>query len=299
MAQLLPPPRVQAGRLITTRSGLSRHPFGDLYHWLLRAHWGLVILAFFGGYLATNALFAALFLAGGPCFGVAEPRFFDAFMFSVQTYATIGYGVMAPTTTWAHALVAIESFVGVLTAGMMTGLMFAKFARPSSRIAFATHAVVSPRDGVPTLQLRMANERASEILSARAELFLIRDEVSVEGQHFRRFVPLRLERDASPLFALSWTLLHPIDAQSPLYGLTEDTAASRIVGLSVLVQGTDDTSSSTVIARYYYLPSDLRFGRRFADMMERRPTGMHIHHDRLDDLVAPEPPARDPTAPPR
>jgi inward rectifier potassium channel len=299
MAQLLPPPRVEAGRILTTRSGLPRHPFGDLYHWLLRANWGFVILAFFASYLATNAIFACLFLAGGPCFGVAEPRFFDAFMFSVQTYATIGYGVMAPTTTWAHGLVAVESFVGVLSAGMMTGLMFAKFARPTSRIAFARRAVIAPREGVPTLQVRMANERASEILSARAELFLIRDEVSAEGQHLRRFVPLRLERDASPLFALSWTLLHPIDAHSPLSGLNEDNAASRIVGLSVLVQGTDDTSSSPVLARYYYQPSDLAFGLRFADMMERRPTGMHIHHDRLDDLVVPDPPNRDPTAQPR
>lgn len=233
-------PVVVQGQVSTVREGLPTHPFGDFYVWLLRARWPTVVAILASAYIGINLMFGLLFLAGGDCFGLRDSSAFDAVMFSVQTFATIGYGGMSPTTTWAHGLVATESFVGILFAGMATGLMFARFSKPTARVAFARNALITPRNGRPTLQIRMANERRSEILQASVQVFALVDETSAEGQHLRRFYPLKLERDTSPLFTLSWTVLHPIDEASLLWGLTPETIGDHLVAIAVNVAGVDD-----------------------------------------------------------
>jgi inward rectifier potassium channel len=279
-------PSIADGRIVIVHDGLPRHPFGDFYTYLLRISWAGVIAYLAGAYLAVNAVFAALYYAFG---GYGDPNNspFSAFMFSIETFGTIGYGVLNPQNRAANVLVALEAFVGLISAGMSTGLIFAKFSKPTARVAFAKRAIITNRFGKPTLQVRMANERRSEILSARVEMYVLRDETTPEGQRMRRFHQIKLERDASPLFALSWTVIHPIDEESPFFGVTPETI-DKLVGISVNVQGVDDSLAQTIHARQFYRPNEFAFDKQFADMTTTRPDGaLHIDHRKLSDLVDP------------
>src|SRR5439155_9491677 len=133
------------------------------------------------------------------------------FFSSVQTMATIGYGGMAPIGIYANVLVTIEALVGLLGLAMATGLAFAKLSRPTARVLFSRVAVIAPRDGVRSLMLRMANERANQILEAQVHLALARTETTAEGERVRRLYDLELVRTRTPLFVLTWTVIHPID----------------------------------------------------------------------------------------
>src|SRR5262249_21672410 len=155
--------------------------------------WFKVMLLVAGTYLGINAIFATLYLAGGDCIAGAAPRSLrDAFFFSVQTFSTIGYGVMAPKTLYASVVVTLEAFVGLVTVAMATGLMFAKFSRPTARVLFSDRIVLAPRDGKPTLMLRLANERGNDIIEASFRVTVLKAEVTAEGEMMRRVhdVPL-------------------------------------------------------------------------------------------------------------
>src|SRR6185369_7247444 len=180
----LPPPRKIVDprlRRVIVRTGTPRRVLGDLYHALLNAHWSVLLAIFVVYYLVANTLFALAYLAGGDDLANAHPGSFeDAFFFSVQTLATIGYGAFAPKTRYANVLVAIEALVGVLGFAIAAGLFFAKFSRPTARVVFSRVAVITPRDGVPSLMLRMANERANQVVEAQVQVSLIRSERTAE-----------------------------------------------------------------------------------------------------------------------
>ena len=178
------------------RAALRKPFFNDLYHFFLTTTWPRMFAIVLVVYLGTNAVFAVLYLLGGDCIDHAEQGSFgDAFFFSVQTMATIGYGSMFPKTLYAHILVTLEALTGLLGVAMATGLVFAKFARPSARVLFSRHAIVGPRDGIPSLMFRMANERSTQIVEAQLRVVLVRDEVTREGEAVRRFHELKLSRD--------------------------------------------------------------------------------------------------------
>jgi inward rectifier potassium channel len=222
-------------------------------------------------------VFAVLYMLDPNGLENARPTsFLDHFFFSVQTMVTIGYGKMVPHTIYANALVTAEALVGMLSMAMAAGLMFAKFSRPTARVVFSRALIVTPRDGVPALVLRMANERANQIVEATLRLVMLRDEVTVEGERIRRIVDLPLHRPQTAVFALSWTAYHPITPQSPLYGMTEEKL--RTSGIEVLASfiGTDETFSQTVHARHTWFADEVVFGGRFADMFERLPDGKVI-----------------------
>ncbi len=285
-----PPPRPTAlsryrdGNVSISIDGVKPGLFSDGFHAILRMSWpkfiGLLLLAFF----ATNALFAGLFLLGGDCIqGARHGSFADALWFSVQSLATIGYGGLLPSTNYANALVSIESFVGLLGVAMGTGLMFAKFTRPVSRVSFSQCIVVHPHNGVPTLMFRMANGRTDQIVEARLSVSVLVETVSSEGTQMRRFMPLVLERDASPMFALSWTAMHRLDESSPLHGLSPANVHERMVALMAVLTGTDDTLSQAVHARYLYTAEHVRFGERFVDIVHDEGTHLRLDHSRLHD----------------
>ena len=148
--------------------------------------------------------------------------YIDYLYFSIETLSTAGYGDMHPQTHYGHFVAAVELFTGIFSMSLMTGLIFARFSRPNARLLFADYPVISSHDGKPTLMVRFANERHNVIGNATARLWLLRNEVSLEGRSFRRFYELPLVRNEHPAFALSWTLYHVLDAQSPLYGLNAD-----------------------------------------------------------------------------
>src|SRR5881296_521694 len=195
--------------------------FDDLYHHLLSAPWPRLLATIAGLYLAANALFALAYLAAPGSVENARPgSFVDAFFFSVQTMATIGYGKLVPHTGFANVLVTTEALVGLFGVAMVTGLMFAKFSRPTARVLFSRQAVVAPHDGVPSFMFRMANARGNNIVRAEVRVVLAREETTLEGSRMRRFHDLVLLRPRSTLFSFSWTAIHPITEASPFHGAT-------------------------------------------------------------------------------
>lgn len=268
-----PPPRrnriTEAGRARgdLVRLGLTPHWSEDLYHRTLRLTWPQFLLLIAGAYLAVNVVFATLFFLQPGSITNARPGYFrDAFFFSVETFGTIGYGVLAPGSDYANILMTVETLVGLTFVALTTGVMFARISRPTARVLFANVAVVTPHDGVPTLMVRIGNERPNQILEAEVSVTLLREESSIEGRRMRRFYDLRLERAHTPTFALSFTVMHKIDAASPLYGHNAVSLDAIGAELLMTVTGLDETSAQALHARHSYLPDDLRFGHAYADI---------------------------------
>jgi inward rectifier potassium channel len=270
--------------------GAPPAPLRDFYHLFLRARWSTAIASIVVAYLGLNAVFAGGYLLTG---GVANARprsFFDAFCFSVQTMGTIGYGAMYPTTAASNVLVVVESVTSLLVTAVATGLVFAKFSRSTARIAFSRHAVIGPMDGAPTLMLRVGNERGNQILEATVRVSIIRTERLKEGTTFYRMYDLKLARERSPAMQRSWTVLHPIAPDSPLYGATPESLARDEVELVATVVGVDDTSLQAVHARRRYVDGDIVWGARHADVLSEDSDGVVVLDvTKFDQIVATEP----------
>lgn len=270
------------------RAGIPRGFLGDLYHFLLVASWPLLLGLLVAAYLASNALFALGYLLQPDSLENARPgSFADAFFFSVQTMATIGYGKLVPRTWLANMLVTIESFVGLLGLAMVTGLIFAKFSRPTARVLFSRVAIMGRRDGVPCLLFRMANARGNHIAEAQVHVVLARDEVTGDGERMRRFHDLSLLRAHNAIFALSWTVAHPMVAGSPLFGATEATLRAARAEIVVSLIGFEETFAQTVHARHAYAVDDLLWNARFVDIVSEGPDGRRrVDYARFHEVEA-------------
>lgn len=242
--------------------------FRDPYHLLLTVPWVgfLAIVVIFDIFL--NAVFALLYLLDvNAIAGIKEVGFLEAFFFSVQTLASIGYGVMNPHTLYANLLVTLESIASLMLFAVITGIAFTRFAKSSSRVMFSHVATIHDYNGIPTLMFRTANERRNNILEAKLSVYLMIDEISAEGQMMRRLHELKLVRDQSPVFLLSWTVMHTIDRSSPLYGLTLETMERLHAQILVSLTGVDETIEGTIHARHIYAARNLMFDRRFVDVI--------------------------------
>lgn len=282
-------PRSGSAYPIRILGGNRERLWADAYHGLTRMSWtrlfGLAVVI----YAALNVGFAGLYLLGGDCISNADRgSFVDALSFSVQTLATIGYGVMAPKTTWAHVLVAIEALCGVLSFAMITGIVFAKFSRPTARVLFTDVACIGPYDGRRVLMFRMANERAgSRIVEARVRVTLTRDETTSEGVFMRRFYDLGLVREWTPIFALSWTAMHVIDETSPLFGFDREALCRNHAEIVVSFSGLDEHLSQPVHGRHSYVATEIRFGARFTDVMSFDADGFRVFDlDRFHETLS-------------
>jgi inward rectifier potassium channel len=243
------------------------------YHLMLTLPWVGFILIVSLLYLVLNIGFAELYLLGGDCIVNSNGSFEDAFFFSVQTLAGIGYGVLSPKTTYANYIVVIESIAGLFAIALLTGLSFARFSRPTAKVMFSKFAVVMPQNNLPTLMLRTANQRRNQILEAHVTLSLSRDEVTTDGHHIRRFYELQVLRSYNPTFSLSWTLMHPIDEQSPLYGFSAESLAESQSQIIVSLSGIDETVSQNVHARHTYGANSIILNHQLVDII-------HIVDDR-------------------
>ena len=258
----------QDGRFTIRGMGKWYHQWRDPYHLLLTIPWvgfaGIVSMA----YLLLNALFALAYLAGGDGLEGAEPgSFCDAFFFSVQTLASIGYGAIHPKTFYANSIVTIESIAGLLLIAVLTGLAFARFSRPIAKVLFSQFILITTHNRQPTLMFRVANERHNFILEATAQMYLIIDELTDEGAFMRRIHELKLMRHRTPSLILTWTIMHSIDSDSPLYGLTASALEQRHANISVLVGGVDETVAYTITARHVYATEEILFKHRFEDII--------------------------------
>jgi inward rectifier potassium channel len=254
--------------------GLSLSFWADISHRCMTASWP----AFIGGavlvFVAFNAVFAVLYWIGDqPVSNVPGSAYIDYLYFSIETLSTAGYGDMHPQTHYGHFIAAVELFTGIFSMSLMTGLIFARFSRPNARLLFADHPVISNHEGKPTMMVRFANERHNIIGNATAKLWLVWNELSKEGQSLRRFYELTLVKNEHPALALSWTLYHILDEASPLYGLNAEDFNARGVLLMVVVTGYDVVAAQTVHARRSYDHTDIRFGQRYADVLDNSEDG--------------------------
>lgn len=253
--------------------GGRRSPLEDVYASLLQSKWRWLFVLAACFYFAINAAFATAYWLIPDSLQGSKGGWLDAFFFSVQTFSTIGYGAISPQGLGANLLVTIEALVGIVCVAMTTGLIFAKFARPTARVLFSRCMVIHERDGVPCLVFRLANRRGSNIIEANLSMTVLLDERTKEGDVMKRLHDMTLQRSTSPLFLLSWTVIHPINQESPLYGMSFEEMKSSDMRIFLSLTGIDGVLAQTVHAYFLYVASDILWNRRFVDVIERLPDG--------------------------
>lgn len=242
------------------------------YHYLLTVSWPKFLSYVVGSYLFANAVFALIYVLAGrdALSGVhAETfggRFGEAFFFSVHTLATIGYGTIAPATLAANIIVTIETLIGLVGVAVVAGISFARFSRPVARILFSRTAVIAPYRGGRAFMFRIVNQRSNQLVDLRVSVLLNRRKRDGVHQNDREFIPLKLERDQVVFFPLAWTIVHPIDEDSPLRTWTEKDLVECDVEFLILLNGFEETFSQTVHARSSYRAGEIVWGARFASM---------------------------------
>jgi inward rectifier potassium channel len=254
--------------------GLDQWASLSLYHWVLTISWPRFLAFIAGSYLGINTLFAFAFLLCGPdalqsSAGSFDGQpFFRAFFFSVDSFGTIGYGNIIPVGVVPNTLVMIEALLNILGVALATGVIFARFSRPSPKVIYSRNAIVAPYRGKTALEFRIANARRSQLIDVQVQAILTKVE-RVDGTTLRRFYELNLERNRVVFFPLSWTVVHPIDSTSPLSGLTQDDLVAGDAELLVLLIATDEAVSQTVHSRSSYEADEIIWGAKFANMFLR------------------------------
>ena len=262
------------GSFNVVREGLGPMSSLSLYHWLLTISWPRFLGFVAVTYVAVNMLFGGAFLLCGPnalqsVTGVfANQPFYRAFFFSVDSFATIGYGNIVPVGVAANTLVTIEAFMNILGIALATGVIFSRFSRPSAKIIYSRNAIVAPYQETTALEFRIANGRSSQLIDVQVQVILTRMEL-VAGTKVRKFYDLELERERVVFFALSWTVVHPIDPKSPMWNSTREEMLDSDAEILILLSGTDETISQTVHSRSSYKADEIVWGARFTNMFMR------------------------------
>jgi inward rectifier potassium channel len=274
------------GSFNVVRHGLGFRAALSLYHSLLTLSWPRFLGLLAALYLLLNALFALGYVLWGPgALIVPEDvgtgfAFLDAFFFSVQTLSTVGYGQIAPATVAANALVTMEAMAGLFCFALVTGLVFARFSRPTADILFSHRAVIAPYEGITAFMFRIANRRKNQIIDLEARVVFSR--LEHDGQRLnRRFYTLTLEREKVDFFPMSWTIVHPIDTDSPLRGLTAEQCLRSDAEFLILLTGIDETFSQTVHARSSYKPHEIAWNSKFENIFHHgagdQPVSVDLH----------------------
>ncbi len=268
--------------------GSSAGFWSDLHHRAQIVSWPVFFVGAATVFLVFNLIFAFLYSLGtDPIANIPKDSPHALLYFSIETLATVGYGDMHPQTDWGHIVATIEIFTGMSMMAVMTGLVFTRFSRPQARFLFAANPVVTAFDGVSTLMVRIANARGNIIADATAKLWLVRDEKSLEGHSIRRFHQLELKRQENPVFALSWTLYHPIGPDSPLRDADAVTLAASAAALILTVDGLDESTTQHLMARYTWSHPDIRWNHRYVDVLSRDADGrMRLDYARFHEVVA-------------
>lgn len=271
------------GSFNVERTGLGLASWLNPYHFLLTISWtkfiGLTLLLYF----LTNVVFGFFYgLLGDALVDTSsapvENHFLRGFFFSVQTFATIGYGTIHPIGVPANLLVTIESYYSMIVTALITGLMFARFARPTSRILFSEMAVVAPYQDGKGFMVRLVNSRNNQLIEVKAQIMFSRL-VNENGKFVRRFDMLELEREKVFFLPLSWTLVHPINENSPMYGLkTEDFEESN-AEIAVLISAMDETYAQIVHQRTSYKPHEVKVGYKFVSIYNQVESSEQISID--------------------
>src|SRR5579859_5354446 len=288
--RLVKPRKGAFGSIVHLRNvdGIGR--LSDLYYWMLTTSRVNFVASILAAYLGTNALFALAYMGAGGVENMRRFVFTDAFFFSVQTMATIGYGRMVPISALANLLVTAEAGMGLFGMAVAASLLFARFTRATAGVRFSHNAVITQFDGKPTLMFRIANQRETRINEAQIHLVVARQHDTAEGHTHRRLADLAPERSFNPIFELSWTVMHVIDEESPLYGVTPHDMEESVVAVSVVFSGHHEGFQQRVHARHIYTQSLIEWDRRFADIITRDEAGnVTVDYSQFDTLLPVDP----------
>jgi inward rectifier potassium channel len=256
------------GTFNVRRRGATWRDFHPYLH-LINMHWAPFFGLVFLGYLIVNTLFALAYFGLGPGSlagadaSTEAGRFFNDFFFSAHTLSTVGYGSISPKSLGSNIVAAIESLVGVLGFAVATGLLFGRVSRPSAKIGFSEKLLMTPYQDIQSLQFRVVNRRRNDLVEIQARVLLMTVEEQ-EGQPTRQYRLLKLEREQVLFLPLTWTIVHPIDSESPMFGLTAEDLKRLQAEVMILLKAYDDTFSQTVLARYSYRYDEIVWNEHFA-----------------------------------
>jgi inward rectifier potassium channel len=266
-----------------------RNPFTDLYHYFFSLTWPRFFLHIAAIYFLTNLFFGVLYymcgveaLGDGHVTGLG--RFNYCVFLSIENMSAVDYNRISQPGMGPYILMTIQAFLGILTLAMITGLFYARFSRATARVIFSNKVIIGKHNGKLELSFRIANERLNQIAEAHMTLHMTKNEISLEGEHTRKFYDLKLEREHSPLFALSWTVRHYIDEKSPFYGMDEAKMRDSQMGILASMTGIDETFSQPIIARHAYSAEDIVYNRRFKDIIVWHDKKVHIDLKGIHDL---------------
>lgn len=276
---------VRAGQLEFLKLNTDDREWRDTYHWILSLSWPRFAALIATAYIAINLLFAVLYSIGGECIaGMTRGHFAQAFFFSVQTLATVGYGHMYPQNAYGHVVTTVEIISGMFWLAVMTGLIFVRFSRPSARITFSRTIVIAPFNGRPALMLRVANLRNHSMIEAEFRIIFTRDEITLEGDEIRRFYPLKLDFDRAIVFPAVLTLRHIIDEQSPLHGANAESLKAVDAFLLASVVCIETVIPAAAQCQKDYVWEDVRFDQRFVEIYQDTPDGqLMVDYGRLHE----------------
>ena len=268
----------------------------DLYHSFLQLRWSAVLALLGAGYAVLNLGFATLYYIVGGVAGT-DGSFFDAASFSVQTLGTIGYGAMYPASHAATMIMTLEAIVSLVLTSLATGLVFSKFARPTTRVAFSHYAVITQHEGKRTLLFRAGNRRSNVIVEATIHVTAVFTTLTEEGQIFYKAVDLPMVRDRQVGMTRGWTLMHIIDEASPLHGADAARLKELELELYIALTGIDDVSMQTVHAIHSYTDEQIRIDHHFEDTLITLDNGEYAVDMTRFDAVVPDSRARDSVRP--
>jgi inward rectifier potassium channel len=275
------------GGLELGKIGVSRFDWRDPYHFALTISWPAFVLYLFAAYVLITSAFAVLYLANpGSVANARSGHPADAFFFSIETLATVGYGEMTPANLVGHVIATGEIITGMAFTAIMTGLIFVRFSKPRSKVLFAEKAVIATHNGARTLMLRIGNGRVNVLTDVRAQLNLLLKETSHEGQVSRNAYELKLARDHAPVFPLTMTLMHPIDALSPLAGRDQASLEESEIRLFVSVEARDPALGAVVHDLRTYAHQDILLGYRYLDAVSVDEFGRPVADLRKISLIA-------------
>ena len=275
----IPRPAVKNSRTFNVHTkGLHSSLLNDFYYRVMLANWPQFFIGAILVYLCINAGFALVYFYGGDMILNARPNsFIDAYIFSFQTSTTIGYGYLLPKNGITHAIVMVDVFSGLLFVAVLTGLVFARLAKPRASVLFGKQVLIAQHCGQTTLLVRLANGRKrSTIVNCRVSAVLMMEDRNPDSIFERRFIDIKLERDNIPIFSLTWTLVHTIDEQSPLYGLDKAAIESHGTILILTLDGIEDVFAQTVHTNYIYEARHFLFNKRFASILNQHKDGSRM-----------------------